>query len=200
MTYRVRPADLIVFDGQSLNLVPNAAQSFPTKTMATGITHTAWYNAAITATSWTQRAVDAAERVDKRLRSVPTTGICTLFDTAGTRNIAALNQDAATAFAEAAAYWADRRTAGFDLIVASTLAPSTSFVGDEPAEMAAFNNLLRAAVGDEIDALADWDTIPEATDATNTTYFPDGTHLSDALTTLIAPVTRAAYLAARATV
>lgn len=197
---RVNAADVIVFDGQSLNLVPSATTSFPFKTMATGITHTHWHVAAVSGTTWLERTPRASVLVDKLWLTVPTSGVATLYDTGGTKNIAN-NMNAADTFAQAAAYWAARRSAGYGLIVASTLSPTSGFNAGQLSEMADFNDLLRAAVGTEIDALADLDTIPELVlPFPNTTYYPDGVHYSDAATTLIAPVTRAAYLAARATI
>lgn len=196
MTYKARPSDLIVFDGQSLGLVPTLALSFPTKMMSTGVVHTVWYNRAISATTWLERAVDVTNRVDRLLRCVPTStaSVKTLFDTAGTKNINN-GQTAAQIFSEASTYWTARRTAGFTKIIACTVSPSTDFTGGELTVRTDYNQLLRNAVGVELDGVADLETITQLSDPTNTTYYDSGVHYTDAATTLVAPVTRAAYVA-----
>ena len=195
MAFKVRPSNLIVFDGQSLNLVPDLTLCFPVKMMATGITGTAWYNRGISATTWRERTADVAGRADALLSTV--SGIKTLIDTAGTKNI---NQGMAAVdiFAEASAYWTARRAAGFDNIIACTVSPATDFAGAELTVLSDYNQLLRNAVGVELEAVADLDTIPEmndAADAAGAVYFDGGgVHYTDAGTTLVAPVVRTAYL------
>lgn len=196
MAYKFRGSDLIVFDGQSLNIVPTVPLSFPTKVMATGITGTTSTNAGITATTWLERQGDVTQRVDRFLLSC--SGTKTLIDTAGTRNI---NQSmtAADIFAEASDYWQARRDAGFDQIIALTVSPTTDF-GTAPSAkltiLSAYNDLLRAAVGTELDGLTDLDDlIPQLNNPNDATYYSDGTHYTDAATTLIAPEVRTTYLA-----
>jgi lysophospholipase L1-like esterase len=74
--------------------------------------------------------------------------------------------------------------------VAVTMLDRTDFDSTEKSRRVAFNDLLRANWHTFADALAEPDLVPELSDPTNATYFPDGVHLStagyDFLSTVIA--------------
>lgn len=64
--------------------------------------------------------------------------------------------------------------------VAVTILKRTDFNASEETERQAFNTLVRANWQNFANALAEPDLVTELSDPTNTTYFPDGVHLSTA--------------------
>lgn len=161
MAAGVRAAPLFCYGGQSLPNRPVeapfpsfVAQSFPGVLHRTSAEH-------VGGTTWTQRAVDAASREDARYLSA-TAGPKVFIDTSGTTDVELLS-DAPTIIANAQAYWAARRAAGWDFIIATTVPDSSIFDGTEDALRAAVNDAIEDSVdpGVMLDAFVDWRLVPE---------------------------------------
>lgn len=106
----------------------------------------------------------------------------------GSNDISVLGKTGAQTEAIVATYCRSLRQAGYKMILWTLpdRTGSTSVIND-------YNTLIRAnAVGDYADAIADHAATTELQNAANATYFPDGTHLSDASNALVDPVHSAA--------
>jgi hypothetical protein len=171
VTVTLPPCDLIVWDGQSLANVPDAATAYPAVVHAS-LTHTDKAVRARNGTTWATRTVNADRRVDPLVRAV--NGTRTLIDAGGTSDIDN-GMTAAAILADAEAYWTARRSAGFDLIIACTVPPIAGYSAPELAVRSTLNgSILASSVPD---AVVDWTAIPELEDPTDTDYFdPDGIH------------------------
>jgi lysophospholipase L1-like esterase len=169
VTALLRGARLLLFDGQSLPLGPSTALAYPARTVA-ALSGTFGQVEAVSNTTWLQRSTRAARRVDRHLRR--TTGRKVLVDCGGTSNINN-GENAAAILAEAEAYWTARRTAGWDLIVATDVPDSIGFQPDEETQRAALNAAL--ATSSLVDVF-----VPIAATLGDPTgpNFTDGTHLA----------------------
>lgn len=184
MTLNVRRAR-VVFDGQSLNVVPGPVTTFPYRTMR-------YYpnvpyslnDVAVSGTSWTVLNANAPQRVDPLASLAPFTilNMC-----GGTSDLWApeLN-DGPTVYADMVAYANARRTAGFDYVIAVTIAPSTTFDATQESNRVSANSLIMADASNAFDAQVDFAGIPQLTDPNNTTYYFDGTHYTGPATILCA--------------
>src|SRR5262245_27715706 len=121
----IRPAR-VVFDGQSLNVVPGPVTTFPYRTMR--YFPTVPYRLAdivVPGTSWTVLTASVAQRTDRWATSAPFTilNMC-----GGTSDIwTPENNDGPTVYADMVTYANGRRALGYDYIIAETIAPSTTF-------------------------------------------------------------------------
>jgi hypothetical protein len=178
----MRSGTQVVFDGQSHNNLPVGA-AIPETVMAdrAGVS---WMNTAIGSTTYAQRAATAVQRVD-RLTLDATTNV--LVDIGGSDDIREGILTAAQILAAMEDYADDRRAAGFDTIVWSTVPTNTENTAGEELVRADLNNLIRAA--DFWDHLVDWETEPELTDASDLTFWSvDGLHLKAAGVAIAAPL------------
>jgi len=188
VTLLMPQADLIVWDGASLVYAPGTpALAFPAGIMAS-LTRTESRVVGISDTTWTERSGNVAKRVDQLLGIVG--GTKTLFDCAGTKNINS-GQTAAQIIAEAETYWDARRAAGFDFIISTTVPDSVGFDAGEDTKRADLNAAIIASAS--LDAVVDLTGIAALNDASNTTYFHDGTHFTATGAALVVAPGLAAY-------
>lgn len=185
MTARLRPADLFVFDGQSLANTPDSVDNFPSKVKVDldGVSRVV----ALSGTSYAQRTVAVGSRVDRLLSGVAGTRV--LIDCPMQAEILA-GDSAATIIATAEAYWNARRAEGFDFIICTTVIDAEPYDAAMDAVRATLNTSIRSSSA--LDAVADLALIPEFIPHVTGTYSSDGIHVNDAATDLIAPVVLAA--------
>lgn len=179
VTIGVGPGILTTWDGQSLQTTPDSTTNLQSKVQALQSSH--GVVTAIVGTTWATRAVDAALRVDVLLESV--TGPKILVDLGAQQELIG-DQTASAILTAAESYWTARQAAGFT-VVALTVPNSTFYTGQRAVEWAALNTNMR--LSSVPDAICDIAALPEMQDASDTTYFPDGLHLSTTATTLLAP-------------
>lgn len=172
MTALAPRSDLIVWDGQSLANFPGPATAYPALVNATR-TGLLGPVEARDGTTWATRALTAARRVDQHPYTV--SGLRALGDCGGTSEVAS-GTAAADILASATGYWADRLAAGFDVVVAATITPSTVFDPGDEAERLAFNDLLRNLVMAGV-TVCDLAAVPILADPAGPGY-DDGTHFS----------------------
>lgn len=176
MSYLTPVIDVFGFDGQSLavNSLGDQTDCYPYRYMQTR-TH-AYYPVPLktcnSGSGWSQRAVDATNRIDIALGAA--TGTKILIDAGGTTECE-LDVPAATAIATAEAYWTARKSAGWNAVYALTVPPSTGFDAGEEAIRVALNNLIRAST--VLDGVLDTDTVPALATA-GAAGFSDGTHFN----------------------
>ena len=96
----------------------------------------------------------------------------------GTNDIFTDMQTGAQTFAKHKSLAQQLRAGGYDNIIALTMLPRNVAGHDTPR--ADFNALLLADVSGDYDTILDLTGVTELSDPTNTTYFVDGTHLTDA--------------------
>lgn len=182
-------------DGQSLANTPASPTAF-------GILYASldpvWWpsshNAAVNGSYYTERqnggSLSAATRVDPHLSVYQNV----IVDVAGQSDLGPFGApaSAATVFARAAGYAAERRAAGWDLYCICTVPPSTFFTGDTEVQRLAYNTLLRQDDGANFDVVADIASIPELANPSNGTYWSDGLHWTEAGATLGMAVVKAA--------
>src|SRR5690606_17387894 len=144
-------------------------------------------------TTYAQRTTNAATRVDPFVSNAARN---VLIDIAGQSDL--LNSLTAEQLLVAAeSYAADRRAAGFDRIVVTTVPSMTDAWGwdaNMEEQRVAYNDLLLNSTA--FDAVADIASIPELADPSDTTYFSDGLHPTPAGADLMAPVIAAAVSSA----
>lgn len=130
-------------------------------------------------TTYTDRAASVAGRVDYW---ASTYRRCVLIDDGGYEELKnGLN--AAAILAQKAAYTAARRATGqYDLIVGTTVTPSTNYwsAGQEAVRVAVNAALLADPQLYGYDLVANTAGHPNLADPANTTYYFDGTHLTAA--------------------
>lgn len=175
-----------MFDGQSLGYTPFVlGQSYPYKFMATKA-DVRFAVANLPGTTYAERLPSIVGRVDNLFASGET---AVLIDDGGTHDIESTrgNMTSAQALAAKAAYTAARRAAGADYIVGLTIPPSTTLTAGEETNRLAVNAALvadPAAYG--YDEIVDVAAITQLQNANDAAYYYDGTHWTDAATTLVA--------------
>lgn len=92
----------------------------------------------------------------------------------GQQDIGSENDSAATVLADMESYADTRRAAGWDYVVAYTVPHSTGYTGPQETVRAALNAAILTST--HWDAVVDLAAIPSMQDASNLTYFSDGTH------------------------
>ncbi|MDZ7588224.1 MAG: SGNH/GDSL hydrolase family protein [Parasphingorhabdus sp.] len=70
------------------------------------------------------------------------------------------------------------------IIIGCTILPRNSFTAPQKQQITDINTWLKTSAG--YDQIVDWDLVPEAADASNTTYYPDFIHPSRALKAIMA--------------
>ena len=171
-----RPARRVIFDGQSLPLVPaTATLAFPARVMSgRGVP---WTVTAVGASSWTAFSCSAAATRTHIYGPMADRSI--LVMAGGTTDLTD-GDTGAQAFADAISYADAARTAGFDRVIALTIPPSTALLNTEPLETARtdHNTLMVADAGSDFDAIVDLSDDPDFEDATSTYFSVDETHFS----------------------
>ena len=139
------PAVRVVFDGQSLNLIPAGYPSYPIQTMKDR--SEAYCVVAIAGTSWTTLATTAATRLHP-LGPLATTSV--LVMNGGTQDV--LDGDSgATIMADAVSYADNARAAGFDFVIITTIPPAAGMTAGQNTARGDFNTLVMADAGADFD-------------------------------------------------
>lgn len=178
MTVAVKPAAVWAFDGQSLAILPGPVQAYPAKVLA-AYPGDVGPTVARGSSTWTQRAEDAARRVDRHLRRV--TGPGRLVDLGAQSELLA-GQASGTILTAAEAYWTARAAAGW-AVWACTI-PDGDYTSPQQTQRAALNQAIRSSAVPtgvvDLDAtlLGDW--------TGNPSLFLDTLHLSGTGATLAA--------------
>jgi len=173
----------VVFDGQSLNLYPE--QTYPERLMdGRGVRYAV---VALDGRSWAELAVDVESRLLSHADDANTT---ILVMCGGTANIGS-GQSADDYYSEEVTYARAAREAGFDLIMNTTLVPSSTFtVAQERARQEA-NRLKLEDPDGAFDAVADLTAHPLLSKEADGGYI-DGIHWTDegaqAAAEVVAPV------------
>jgi hypothetical protein len=149
----------VIFDGQSLNLLPGGyrgATSYPGQTMASfSSSVAAWDVTAVGSASWTalgQEPIAASHRLFPYADMAPFT---VLVMCGGTRDI--LEHDSgATVYADMESYADAARAAGFDYVIGTTITDSAIFGAAMDAARADANTAILADAGDAFDAVVDF--------------------------------------------
>lgn len=161
-----------MYDGQSLANVPDV-NPFPSL-VATALANKRPFRAAgLNGTTYTSRNASVAVRVD-RLFGSSERGV--IVDCGGTSDLIA-GTSAATLLSTVQSYVQARQAAGWRVIVC-TIPPWSTITGPQETERAAYNTSLRSAGW--WDGLADLAAHANLDDATDATYFVDGTHFTAA--------------------
>lgn len=190
MAATVYPADLFTYDGQSLALAPDGdtlgPDAFPWVVRAS-YPRAVSRIVAVGATSYTTRAANATQRVDRLLDGCA--GTKTLVDIGGTNEVNDAGKTAAQASIDMEAYWAARIAAGYNLLVGITIPNSTGFDAAENTKRATINASTIASP--TLDAVIDLSAIlvlgvPVFEFPADTTYFHDGTHFTALAASLVA--------------
>lgn len=174
----MRPAHVVVFDGQSLNIMP-VGNTYPALTMAGR--GQPWSVVGIAATSFTQLATTAASRVHPLAKPYAES---TLVLCGGTSDLSTEGDSAATVLSDMVAYAAAARTAGFTRVIALTITPSTGFSAGANTQRLTANALILASAA--FDEVVDVAGHPSLDDATDVAYYSDGTHWTTAGATIAA--------------
>lgn len=175
----------VVFDGQSLNIVPTTS-SYPAQTMANA-PGVPWKNVAIGGAAIVQLTRTVADRVD-RWPALSAYTIYVLCE--GTTEIG-LAETGADFYTAIGAYADHARSVGYDYVIATTISPSTIFSGGVETERQNANTLLLADASGKFDDVVDVTTGVMA-DPNDTTYYVDGTHFTAAGAGVVAGIVYAA--------
>lgn len=161
-----------MFDGQSLNNIPNSSAGFPSLLMSGR--PQAWSNVSINGTSWTGLSTTAASRRDPVLNH---TTRAVLVLAGGSADFATEHDSAATAYADLLAYITSAR-AGFTgsslKVIGVTVPPSTVITGGDETARVAYNALLLASGA--VDAVVNLDADARLQNPADATYYVDGSH------------------------
>jgi hypothetical protein len=161
----------VIFDGQSLNW-SGGSTSFPNLLMAGRGIHTS--NVAISGFAWTQLKNMVTGRLTPYLLR---SNIPIIIGVGGTTDYA-VNQTGAAVYASEVTWANNLRAATSDYvyIIQTTTTPSTSFTGAQDTNRITGNGLVVADASGAFDYTVDLAGDSRLSDATNTTYFSDGTH------------------------
>ncbi|MGQ0832564.1 MAG: hypothetical protein ACT4OV_12895 [Microthrixaceae bacterium] len=164
----------LVFDGQSLNNLPEPPESFPSLVMAA--LRTPGRSVAVSTLSWTNLALTADRRLFPQAALAERTILVMQggqADLAGEHDSGRELYDQEVAYAEAA------RSAGFDIIVGTTIPPARLlFSGTAHTERVIANELLLADPLGAFDAVVDLAGDPRLADPKGPAFAADGVHFS----------------------
>jgi lysophospholipase L1-like esterase len=181
-----RPIGQIIFDGNSLTAgtgstgglnYPNQAISL----LAADDDYYTYSNFGVGGQSITSMIADAATQVD------------VLYDTAKGRNIVVMWEGTnEQSYAKLHQYCVDRKAAGFKVVML-TILPSMNHGAGFEATRQAINTQIRAdSSADAIADVAASALIGDEADASNLTYYTDGTHLTNAGYAVVAAIVKTA--------
>lgn len=177
--FRAAPYSM-VFDGQSLNLIPGAA-TYPSQ-MMDGFeidgAPPSWSNVAEGGASWTVLGsggvgvVPAAQRLFPHLHQ----GLTTFLILCGGTSDVLENDSGAQIYADMETYVNAAKAVNAGLVVvAQTITPCTIFTGPQNTALANANTAILADANGVFDATVNVALDP-LDDAADTTYYADGTH------------------------
>ena len=145
----------------------------------------AWSRVALAGTTYASRATSATSRVDQYVR-LSTRSVW--IDQGGQSDLLA-DMTAAAILVDMESYANNRRSAGYDVVVGTTIPHSTSYSLGQNNTRLALNSLILASAS--YDAVADLAADSRLADGSNTTYFSDGLHPTTAGAAAIADVVEA---------
>lgn len=164
----------VVFDGQSLLLLPGGGVTLPAVLMASfpGVKRN---NRAVGSTSWTALAADVAQRRNPYLKI----GVRTvLYLLGGQSDLATELDSGATVAADQAAYATSARAVKSGLyVIGTTIPPSTAYTAPMETARLAANTAILAGAGTTYDAVVDLANTAGLTDPAGSGY-SDGLHFS----------------------
>lgn len=166
------PPWYVVFDGQSLNLEPDAATCYPTVLMEEYVTPYAkpYANVALGATSWTNNYTSAPHRCFQYGKCSPVT---ILIMCGGTADLSAFGGELDTGaelYADMSAYADAARAAGFGYVINTTVQDFNGGATPETNRLDA-NTLIIADADDKFDYVVDFAGDPRLDDSNDTTYY-----------------------------
>ena len=167
----------VTFDGQSLNLLPGPLDGGYPATLMANYPTVAWNNAAKGATSMSGLALTAASRLLPHANAAVST-ILILVD--GQSDIATENDTGAALYAEEVSYANAARAAGFNVVIGTTIVPSTDYTAGQETNRTNHNTLLlNHATTDPgvFNAVVDLANVSGLNNAAGTDY-SDGLHWS----------------------
>lgn len=184
------------FEGDSLTVGVGSTggNEYPTQTMALFSDVWHYYNFGVNGQTVAQMIADAASQVDPTLVP-PAVNICILW---GGTNSLYFGGTAAATYADIVTYCNARRAAGWTVIV-GTITPRTNAgtPGTFEADRQTVNAAIRANWPSFADALADIaadSRLGDAGDETDTTYYTDLVHMTDAGYAVVASIVHATML------
>ena len=185
-----RPRDQLVFDGQSFNFYPLEVSTAPYPQQLirmlgprVGVTAVA----GISNTSYAERSWSVGARVDSRYPHAQRT---TVLDLAGQNELLA-GMDAVHLFKLVAAYADARHRAGAKYVIEYTITPSTRYTPAIDAQRTAYNRLLVANSGHHFDGVIDLARRSQLSNPSDSRFFEDGLHPTQAGAAIIASMARA---------
>lgn len=189
------PEWCVVFDGQSLNVVPPGVDGYPAKVMAGR--SSAYVPAALSAvgaSSWTTLAQSRALRINPHADAAPNTVLVMM---GGTFDVVFEADTGAQLYADHKTYAEAAKAAGFDKVVVLTITPTTDMGVNQNNRRRAGNDLLIGNADAVFDAVVDVacdSTLSDPgapqdgttfygsgllSDPSNTTYYSDGVHFTN---------------------
>lgn len=177
-----------MFDGQSLVYSPSNDTALPNTAQSTAAGLGPAITAAVSGTTYTQRASSVATRVDSHAKNA---GESFLIDIGGTSDLAA-DVSAASLLSTVESYADARRAAGFKKVIVTTVPPYTGFSGAQETQRLAYNASLVANANGKFDAVADPASHASLDDASDTNYYYDGLHWTAAAVAIVAGLFRSA--------
>ena len=181
---------LVVFDGQSLNLLPGPLSGgYPATTMAS-FPGVPYVNVAIGSTSWTDLYTTRVARLHPHANGGLITILCMC---GGTSDIVA-GDDGGTVYADEVSYGNAARTAGFNYVIATTLTGWTGISAANETERDWLNAYLVSDPSDAFDYTVDHAAHTSLDDPpTDTGFYDDiGLHWNAAGAAVAASLTVAA--------
>ena len=176
----MRPSKLAVFDGQSLLNSP-ATGLAPPHVLMTGV-KAPFHIAAVSGTTFAQRAASVVERVDAKLKAYSKGGV--YVNLGGYSDIVG-GMTGANAAASAISNAQARKAAGFSKVIECTQPDNTQMTSGQHTQRLAYNAaILESSVFDSIIDLA---SVPGLV-ASDASLFSDGLHFTQAGANLVASV------------
>lgn len=173
-----RPTNLLIFEGQSLNLQPSAGTPYPQALIALYTDKPAYNVVAIGGVSMTTLYRTAPTRC-WALGKGGTNPI--LIITGGSSDIYGEEDTGATVYSDMGLHSVGFKAANASgKVICCTITKSTVMTSTELTNRTNANTLIKADASHYFDQVVDIDAVTELTDPTNTTYFSDGTHYTTA--------------------
>lgn len=163
------PSLALTFAGQSLNGNPTGANSYPARLLA--LRPAARYDAWIDGFPWSTLIARTSHLIQGAKAGLVTGALMV----GGTSDVN-FARTGVQIYADMVTYANAARALGFGFVVASTITPSTNFAGQELVEWADGNSRILGDASGAFDAVADLAIDPRLDDATDLTYYADGTH------------------------
>ena len=170
----------ILFDGQSLNYAPNnplgGVNDYRHQLMVS-FPHVTWQkdkNVGSSGVSWTTLATTAY----RRLFPYCNTGLTNILIMCGGTSDIWDGDSGATVYSDMYTYSDNARTYGIDLVIACTITPNTVNSGAQETQRLDANSRIIADVSNKFDYSVAMAEDTDLDDASNLTYYGDGTHFT----------------------